>query len=247
MSNASKLEKRLIRLFSQKPSKAELIRQHQELLRILDEAPEEELREAIVSSPVRDLPRVIQSMPLRLADIKMVDEAVALANRLGGIFEPAEFFADQALILARDARRDAAIARLRANLASYPDHLRATLKAAEAWRLLGQAEEEEAALKQALANATEPLDRTQALAWLENLLHRQGRRDELEEIRRERSAAERMAALQDTFSRLGDLTQLAEEAPEPAETVRHEQPKLGRNDPCHCGSGKKYKKCCFPN
>jgi tetratricopeptide (TPR) repeat protein len=22
--------------------------------------------------------------------------------------------------------------------------------------------------------------------------------------------------------------------------------KLGRNDPCHCGSGKKYKKCCQP-
>jgi tetratricopeptide (TPR) repeat protein len=26
-------------------------------------------------------------------------------------------------------------------------------------------------------------------------------------------------------------------------TVRHVEPKLGRNDPCHCGSGKKYKKC----
>ena len=24
---------------------------------------------------------------------------------------------------------------------------------------------------------------------------------------------------------------------------RREEPKLGRNDPCHCGSGKKYKKC----
>lgn len=22
------------------------------------------------------------------------------------------------------------------------------------------------------------------------------------------------------------------------------EPKVGRNDPCHCGSGKKYKKCC---
>jgi hypothetical protein len=22
--------------------------------------------------------------------------------------------------------------------------------------------------------------------------------------------------------------------------------KLGRNDPCHCGSGEKYKKCCLP-
>jgi preprotein translocase subunit SecA len=26
-------------------------------------------------------------------------------------------------------------------------------------------------------------------------------------------------------------------------TVRREQPKVGRNDPCPCGSGKKYKKC----
>ena len=23
--------------------------------------------------------------------------------------------------------------------------------------------------------------------------------------------------------------------------------KIGRNDPCRCGSGKKYKKCCMPN
>ena len=29
-------------------------------------------------------------------------------------------------------------------------------------------------------------------------------------------------------------------APEPY--VRN-APKLGRNDPCHCGSGRKYKKC----
>ena len=27
-------------------------------------------------------------------------------------------------------------------------------------------------------------------------------------------------------------------------TVRRAQPKVGRNDPCPCGSGKKYKKCC---
>ena len=29
--------------------------------------------------------------------------------------------------------------------------------------------------------------------------------------------------------------------PEPA---RREEPKIGRNDPCRCGSGKKHKKCC---
>ena len=26
-------------------------------------------------------------------------------------------------------------------------------------------------------------------------------------------------------------------------TVKREEPKIGRNDPCWCGSGKKYKKC----
>jgi len=26
-----------------------------------------------------------------------------------------------------------------------------------------------------------------------------------------------------------------------------EKPKVGRNDPCPCGSGKKYKKCCLNN
>ncbi|MGB2852370.1 MAG: SEC-C metal-binding domain-containing protein, partial [Solirubrobacterales bacterium] len=33
-------------------------------------------------------------------------------------------------------------------------------------------------------------------------------------------------------------------APENPETVvKSEQEKIGRNDPCWCGSGKKYKKC----
>jgi preprotein translocase subunit SecA len=31
---------------------------------------------------------------------------------------------------------------------------------------------------------------------------------------------------------------------EPQEPYVREQPKIGRNEPCPCGSGKKYKKCC---
>ncbi len=27
-------------------------------------------------------------------------------------------------------------------------------------------------------------------------------------------------------------------------TIKREEEKVGRNDPCPCGSGKKYKKCC---
>jgi preprotein translocase subunit SecA len=29
----------------------------------------------------------------------------------------------------------------------------------------------------------------------------------------------------------------------PIRTVKREEPKIGRNDPCWCGSGKKFKKC----
>jgi hypothetical protein len=32
--------------------------------------------------------------------------------------------------------------------------------------------------------------------------------------------------------------------PAPAMPVRRSAPKVGRNDPCPCGSGKKFKKCC---
>lgn len=32
--------------------------------------------------------------------------------------------------------------------------------------------------------------------------------------------------------------------PRKVETIRRESPKVGRNDPCPCGSGMKFKKCC---
>ncbi len=44
-------------------------------------------------------------------------------------------------------------------------------------------------------------------------------------------------------SAYGDAADGGKTAKKKQETVRREQPKVGRNDPCPCGSGKKYKKC----
>mgnify|MGYP002513770834 CR=1 FL=1 len=41
--------------------------------------------------------------------------------------------------------------------------------------------------------------------------------------------------------------QIPEREKKKPETYRREQPKVGRNDPCPCGSGKKYKQCCGKN
>ena len=38
--------------------------------------------------------------------------------------------------------------------------------------------------------------------------------------------------------------ELTDELPERGHPKTREEPKIGRNDPCPCGSGKKYKKCC---
>ncbi len=53
------------------------------------------------------------------------------------------------------------------------------------------------------------------------------------------------------FGAVGGGVATAQEPPRPARTggddvirqVKRDEPKVGRNDPCPCGSGKKYKKC----
>jgi uncharacterized protein len=52
--------------------------------------------------------------------------------------------------------------------------------------------------------------------------------------------------LRDRFELLGSIPELLHDlyqARPSAEPVRRSQPKVGRNDPCPCGSGIKYKKC----
>jgi preprotein translocase subunit SecA len=68
------------------------------------------------------------------------------------------------------------------------------------------------------------------------------RQESAEEIEQKRLAAQRRAMQRITESKAdaGD----GDEKPRPKqETVVRTQPKVGRNDPCPCGSGKKYKKC----
>jgi preprotein translocase subunit SecA len=42
-----------------------------------------------------------------------------------------------------------------------------------------------------------------------------------------------------------DALDVVEPPPGVTGTIRRDAPKVGRNDPCPCGSGKKYKKCCL--
>ena len=50
-------------------------------------------------------------------------------------------------------------------------------------------------------------------------------------------------AVDDLIQVVVELSDLTEKRRYQVETVRREAPKVGRNDPCPCGSGKKYKAC----
>jgi uncharacterized protein len=50
-------------------------------------------------------------------------------------------------------------------------------------------------------------------------------------------------AVEELVVTVADLCDLTQEQRYKVETLRREGPKLGRNDPCHCGSGRKYKQC----
>ena len=64
-----------------------------------------------------------------------------------------------------------------------------------------------------------------------------------EEVRREEAAKITGAALQ----ALNSLDKGQQMKSEVNKTVVNQGPKVGRNDPCPCGSGKKYKNCCGRN
>lgn len=50
-------------------------------------------------------------------------------------------------------------------------------------------------------------------------------------------------AIEDLVSAVVELSDLTEAARYRVEQVRRDQPKVGRNDPCPCGSGRKFKHC----
>lgn len=65
-----------------------------------------------------------------------------------------------------------------------------------------------------------------------------------EQVHQERAGFIREGGRWVYASEKSEVTSPEEPAPEPVKTFVRDKPKVGRNDPCSCGSGKKFKKCC---
>jgi len=60
---------------------------------------------------------------------------------------------------------------------------------------------------------------------------------------RKRSLDKKLQEMQNTHQSLTSTETSADGTRQKVQTFRRDQPKVGRNDPCPCGSGKKFKKC----
>jgi tetratricopeptide (TPR) repeat protein len=175
----------------------------------------------------------LMSLPFGLGRAGMVDEAVRACDRLGALLpENAGLFAgDAVVILAQADRGTEALARAERAVAAWPDDPWVHAKAGDAHVSLDDPAGAEQAYRAALDAALrgDAYDVEPVADRLIDLLRAQpGRQADVTAVKRRVKAAVR---------RVGSgLVRL--------EPVRREAPKVGRNDPCPCGSGRKYKRCC---
>jgi len=210
-------------------------------------------------------------LPTALADpeVGMVAEAVELCRRMAPVSEAEHYLGALGVVLIESGQRDEAYQQVQENLARFPEGVWVRIKAGDVYARAGEPVRAEALYREAydLTDAALPSrERYDAVQRLLALYQATDRQNEYVTL----AAAESDLIQEWELGEDADADEADEEGwpedepwdddeetsdeplqgPEvevpnlPPVTVRRSVPKVGRNDPCPCGSGKKYKRCC---
>jgi tetratricopeptide (TPR) repeat protein len=210
------------------PSQEDLENQYALAKRILkyvslpDGTPHRELFDKFHNAFPHDLGGWLLDLPFALAGKGKVDEAVGLSRAFAPLMERENLLGDLAFILAKAGRRDEAIHQVKANLEAFPDDVWVVIKGGDALDASGDRAGAEDLYRRAYS-MTDPTgyDREGVMDRLLPLLEETGKKEEAERLRSETEGRQKV-----TIPFL-------------------KKNKIGRNNPCPCGSGKKHKKCCL--
>ncbi len=176
-----------------------------------------------------DIGAWLVELPFALAHTGMVEEALDLGRVWGAVAERENFLGDRAMILAEAGRREEALQQIGEVLDAFPTDAWVRIKSGDALNKLGDLERAEQMYRLALDLSESEYDRDGVFERLLPMLKELGRGDEAEALEAEPFGP-----------RVVDGEFMP---PESAPPSKPEFPRVGRNEPCPCGSGKKYKRC----
>ncbi len=181
---------------------------------------------------LEDLLGWLTPLAMNLAAEGLVDEGARLGQAWAEIRASDVFLGDRALILAEAGREAEARAQLAANVKTFPQDVWVQIKAGHAYEALKDFAAAEDCYRTGRVLADDD-DRDEATRCLIEVLKKAGKTDQAQ-------------ALEDQEARrLDEEHQRMEQSRASWEPVVRQGPKIGRNDPCPCGGGKKFKKCCL--
>jgi tetratricopeptide (TPR) repeat protein len=178
------------------------------------------------------------------------DEVTQIADVMSDCRQPESFQADLAMALAHAGRREEAIRRALATVERFPDHIWVRISAGDVFEQLGDHDQAIRLWVEVLKIAGDDNDWQVAADRLAEALGGTERQEELDELLRANPAPP--CALPSpvvprevpgTTTGLGPDPDFAPDVNAKPRLTRART--IGRNDPCPCGSGKKYKKCCL--
>jgi hypothetical protein len=186
------------------------------------------------------------------------DAAMRMCDVLAPLMpEERSLHTDIAFGLARAGRRDEAIRRAEAILHDFPHDRLVMIGVGDVYEKLGDGDRAIQFWTSALARAVADADDNAwdaAMDRLGDLLEKQGRGGEINQLKQKYPEPPRPPRTATSTSSTFNDDDSSEFDSQPATIDRmpsivqpiHCGTKVGRNDPCPCGSGKKYKKCCMP-
>ena len=170
-------------------------------------------------------------LPLELSLSGRIEDGLLLGERVHAIVPHPPMAFTLPLLFALADRPTEARDHLERNLVDYPDDSLMLLRAGEAFHSLGDLSRAEEAYREAIPWVGDDVRaRREIVGGLERVLHALGREDAIAELREAEQRERERRRLEES-----------REWPVP---YRRESPKVSRNDPCPCGSGKKAKRCC---
>lgn len=183
----------------------------------------------------------VMELPFKLAGAGLVDEAVALCRAWAPLAMEELFLGDLCVILAQAGRRDEAEVQVRENIRRFPRHLWIRVHAGDACDAMNDLAGALDFFRQAEALCAQRDEHVAVLDRQIEILNRLGHEAEAAQLRQR---AEVLRHRTGSRNPARNPRQDEDAAARAEEDRSKAQLKIGRNEPCSCGSGKKYKKCC---